>query len=46
VDLLSRDVDVRNERQRSWFAERFTAYIPGDYAGIVREYMAMKEKVR
>jgi hypothetical protein len=46
VDLLLKDVGVRNERKESWFSERFTPYMPKDYAGIVQEYLALKEKVQ
>lgn len=43
VDLLLKDVGVRNERKNSWWAERFTPYMPGDYVGIVDEYSRLKE---
>ncbi|KAF5854228.1 hypothetical protein GGP41_007061 [Bipolaris sorokiniana] len=41
VDRLLRDVGVRNERKGSWWRERFTAYMPGDYRGVVGEYLAL-----
>lgn len=44
VDMLLKDVGVRNQRKGNWFAERFTAYMPGDYRGIVDEYMAIEEE--
>jgi hypothetical protein len=46
VDLLLKDVGVRNERKGSWFGERFTSYMPKDYVGIVEEYVALEEKVQ
>jgi hypothetical protein len=45
VDLLLKDIGVRNERKSSWFAERFRPYMPKDYVGIVKEYLALKEKI-
>ena len=46
VDLLLKDIGVRNERKGSWFAERFTPYMPKDYLGIVKEYLALEGKVQ
>jgi hypothetical protein len=42
VDQLLKDIGVRNQRKDSWFQERFTAYMPKDYRGIVDEYMALE----
>lgn len=42
VDLMLRDVGVRNQRKKTWWAERFTPYMPTDYVGIVDEYLALK----
>ncbi|KAF2125387.1 FAD/NAD(P)-binding domain-containing protein [Dothidotthia symphoricarpi CBS 119687] len=42
VDLMLKDVGVQNERKKSWWAERFTPYMPPDYAGIVEEYVTLK----
>lgn len=44
VDLLLKDVGVQNQRKRSWWAERFTPYLPPDYKGIVEEYLGLKKK--
>ncbi|KAJ4336239.1 hypothetical protein N0V87_005531 [Didymella glomerata] len=41
VDLLLKDIGVPNERKKSWWAERFTPYMPVDYIGIVDEYLAL-----
>jgi hypothetical protein len=41
VDLMLMDVGVSNQRKNSWWAERFTPYMPADYIGIVSEYMAL-----
>lgn len=43
VDLLLRDVGVRSQRKATWFRERFEAYMPTDYVGIIDEYIALKE---
>ncbi|KAJ4377311.1 hypothetical protein N0V83_000136 [Neocucurbitaria cava] len=42
VDLMLRDIGVRNQRKKTWWAERFTPYMPTDYVGIVDEYLALK----
>jgi hypothetical protein len=44
VDLLLGDIGVENRRKNSWWGERFTAYFPKDYAGIVDEYMELKDR--
>jgi hypothetical protein len=44
VDLLLKDMGIKNQRKKSWWAERFTAYMPADYKGIVDEYRVLKEK--
>lgn len=41
VDLLLRDIGIANERKKSWWAERFTPYMPADYVGIVDDYLAL-----
>jgi hypothetical protein len=46
VDLLLKDVGVRNERKGLWFAERFMPYMPKDYVGIVGEYMVLEEEAQ
>jgi hypothetical protein len=46
VDLLLRDVGVRNQRKGWWWSEWFTPYMPRDYSGVVGEYVALKEKRR
>jgi cation diffusion facilitator CzcD-associated flavoprotein CzcO len=43
VDLMLKDVGVPNTRKKTWWAERFTPYMPVDYIGIVDEYKALKE---
>jgi cation diffusion facilitator CzcD-associated flavoprotein CzcO len=43
VDLLLKDMNIQNQRKKSWLAERFTPYMPADYVGIVDEYKALKE---
>ncbi|KAF1833984.1 hypothetical protein BDW02DRAFT_569515 [Decorospora gaudefroyi] len=45
VDLLLKDVGVRNERKGGWFRERFEPYLPGDYGGVVAEYLALRDGV-
>ncbi|RAR00106.1 flavin-binding monooxygenase-like protein [Stemphylium lycopersici] len=42
VDLLLKDIGVRNQRKKTWFSERFTPYMPADYVGIVDEYLGLK----
>ncbi|KAJ4340952.1 hypothetical protein N0V95_007354 [Ascochyta clinopodiicola] len=44
VDLLLKDVGVPNQRKKSWWAERFTPYMPADYIGIVDDYMALNAR--
>ncbi|KAF3009530.1 hypothetical protein E8E13_004760 [Curvularia kusanoi] len=44
VDLLLKDIGLTNRRKKSWWAERFTPYMPVDYVGIVDEYMAMDSR--
>lgn len=44
VDLLLKDIGVPNQRKKGWWAERFTAYMPVDYIGIVEDYMALKKQ--
>lgn len=44
VDLLLKDVGVENHRKGSWWGERFTPYFPKDYAGIVGEYLELKDR--
>ena len=41
VDLLLKEIGLSNQRKKSWWAERFTPYMPADYIGIVDEYMEM-----
>jgi hypothetical protein len=43
VDLLLKDIGVQNERKKTWWAERFTPYMPADYLGIVDEYKMLKD---
>ncbi|KAF2703065.1 FAD/NAD(P)-binding domain-containing protein [Pleomassaria siparia CBS 279.74] len=43
VDMLLQDVGVQNRRKSSWWGERFTPYWPKDYAGIVGEYLGLKD---
>jgi hypothetical protein len=42
VDLMLKDIGVPNQRKKSWWAERFTPYMPADYVGIVKDYLALK----
>lgn len=44
VDLMLKDVGIPNQRKGSWWAERFTPYMPTDYTGIVEEYKALSKK--
>jgi hypothetical protein len=44
VDLLLKDVGVRNLRKGKWWREWFQPYMPGDYAGVVGEYVRMGKK--
>lgn len=44
VDLMLKDIGIQNQRKKSWFAERFTPYMPEDYIGIIDEYKALKAK--
>jgi hypothetical protein len=44
VDLMLKDIGIENQRKKSWFAERFTPYMPEDYIGIIDEYKALKAK--
>lgn len=46
VDMLLKDIGVQNQRKGNWFTERFTAYMPGDYRGIVDEYVALGETAK
>ncbi len=41
VDLLLKDIGIPNQRKGSWWAERFTPYMPADYVGIVDDYLAL-----
>ncbi|KAF2731876.1 FAD/NAD(P)-binding domain-containing protein [Polyplosphaeria fusca] len=43
VDLMLKDVGIQNHRKGGWWAERFTPYLPKDYEGVVREYLALRE---
>ncbi|KAH7071107.1 hypothetical protein BKA63DRAFT_568258 [Paraphoma chrysanthemicola] len=43
VDLMLKDIGVENQRKKTWWAERFTPYMPADYVGIVDEYKMLKE---
>jgi hypothetical protein len=43
LDLMLKDVGIENQRKKSWWAERFTPYMPGDYVGVVDEYRALKD---
>lgn len=43
LDLMLRDIGVEYRRKKSWWAERFTPYMPVDYVGIVDEYKALKD---
>jgi hypothetical protein len=43
VDLLLKDVGVQNERKKTWWAERFTPYMPADYVGVVDEYKMLND---
>ncbi|KAJ4993405.1 hypothetical protein SVAN01_00953 [Stagonosporopsis vannaccii] len=44
VDLLLKDIGVPNQRKGSWWAERFTPYMPADYVGIVDDYLALTSR--
>ncbi|PSN74512.1 dimethylaniline monooxygenase (N-oxide forming) [Corynespora cassiicola Philippines] len=44
VDLLLKDVGVKNRRKDSWWKEIFTPYYPKDYRGILDEYMQNREQ--
>ena len=44
VDLLLVDIGVQNRRKNSWWGERFTPYFPKDYAGIIAEYVELKDQ--
>lgn len=41
-DLMLKDIGIENRRKKSWWAERFTPYMPSDYVGIVDEYKILK----
>lgn len=43
LDLMLKDIGIENQRKKSWWAERFTPYMPGDYVGIVDEYRALRD---
>jgi hypothetical protein len=44
VDLMLKDVGIQNQRKKTWWAERFTPYMPADYVGIVDEYKALADE--
>jgi hypothetical protein len=44
VDLMLKDIGIQNQRKNTWWAERFTPYMPADYIGIVDEYKALGEQ--
>jgi hypothetical protein len=44
VDLMLKDIGIQNQRKKTWWAERFTPYMPADYIGIVDEYKALGER--
>lgn len=44
VDLLLKDIGIKNQRKSSWWAECFAPYMPADYKGIVDEYLSLKRK--
>ncbi|OAL43128.1 FAD/NAD(P)-binding domain-containing protein [Pyrenochaeta sp. DS3sAY3a] len=39
VDLLLRDVGLKHRRKGGWWSECMTPYGPGDYVGVVGEYL-------
>jgi cation diffusion facilitator CzcD-associated flavoprotein CzcO len=41
IDLMLKDVGIRNRRKDTWWTERFTPYMPTDYVGIIEEYKAL-----
>ncbi|KAH7413909.1 hypothetical protein DE146DRAFT_601510 [Phaeosphaeria sp. MPI-PUGE-AT-0046c] len=43
LDLMLKDIGIKNQRKKSWWAERFTPYMPVDYIGIVEEYKMLKK---
>jgi hypothetical protein len=40
IDLLLRDMGLKNHRKGSWFAELTEPYMPRDFAGLVEEWKA------
>jgi hypothetical protein len=44
IDLMLKDIGIHNQRKNTWWAERFTPYMPTDYVGIVDEYKALAER--
>ncbi|KAF1928335.1 uncharacterized protein M421DRAFT_392076 [Didymella exigua CBS 183.55] len=45
-DLFLKDVCVPNEQNKSWWAERYIAYVPVDYIGMVNEYLTLDTRLR
>jgi cation diffusion facilitator CzcD-associated flavoprotein CzcO len=41
IDMLLRDMGLKNKRKRSWFAELTEPYMPRDFAGLVEEWKAV-----
>jgi hypothetical protein len=41
---MLKDIGIQNQRKNTWWAERFTPYMPADYIGIVDEYKALGER--
>jgi hypothetical protein len=44
VDLMLKDIGIKNQRKSNWWAECFAPYMPADYKGIVDEYLSLKRK--
>lgn len=45
VDLLLRDMGLKNNRKKGWFSELTQPYMPKDFAGLVEEWHASHEGV-
>lgn len=46
IDMLLRDMGIKNNRKRNWFAELTEPYLPQDLAGLVEEWQATHDVVK
>ncbi len=44
VDLLLKDMHLKNHRKKSWLAELISPYLPGDYAGLLEEWKSCQKE--